>query len=76
MQDDPGVFADLLVGLRVDVHVADPLALLGCGDERLAVVVAGGIGGATSASLSFLITCSGVCLLLAISPPFYGPIPT
>ncbi len=29
---------------------------------------------ATSASLSLLITCSGVCLFLAILPPFYGPI--
>ena len=31
---------------------------------------------ATSASLSLLTTCSGVCLLLAIFPPFYGPIRT
>jgi len=40
------VFADLPVGLRVDVDVTDPMALLGCGDERLAVVVAGDVGGA------------------------------
>lgn len=39
------MFADLLVGLRVDVDVADPMALLGCRDERLALVVASGAGG-------------------------------
>lgn len=31
---------------------------------------------AASVSLSLLITCSGVCLLLAFIPPFYGPILT
>ena len=31
---------------------------------------------ATSASLSLSITCSGVCLFLAVFPPFYGPIQT
>ena len=31
---------------------------------------------ATAAFLSLLITCSGVCLLVAFFPPFYGPILT
>ena len=29
-----------------------------------------------SATVSLLIACSGVCLFLAIFPPFYGPILT
>gem|GEM_PF-2183399 len=46
----------------------------GAGGRQQGVVLPSAI--ATSASLRLLITCSGVCLLLAILPRFHGPILT